>query len=72
MTEDEAKRAAMPEVGKKIRLRWGHGRPELLHVRAHVDGYLVMRSWSYRWKGWRYRIEGPWWWEINAERAEVE
>ncbi len=32
-------------------------------LRAVVDGdQLVVRVWSPR-KGWRYRVEGRWWWE---------
>jgi hypothetical protein len=57
-----------PLIGQKLRELpvggWGCGKKGLLlTVRAVVDGRLVVRYWSKRWKCWRYRI---------VERFETE
>lgn len=48
------------EVGRAYRLNLGEGNinNHTMHVRAIVDGdQVVVRAWSRRHQGWRYRIE---------------
>jgi len=65
-----------PPVGAKLWTRWPE--PNInnaaYHVRAHVDGMVVLRTWWRRRRRWHYVVEDRSWWDIvfMGSNGEIE
>ena len=60
-----------PPVGSKMWTTFGHELDKLYHVRAHVDGRLVLR-WYSKSRGWQYVIEGLSWYMSFHRHLEID
>ena len=64
-----------PKVGDVVRIVAGppgHPNNHVFHVRGMVDGRFVLAEWGRRRRAWLYRIESPWWWQLECELHEMQ
>lgn len=64
----------VPEPGWAYQIHYGDGHPsnETLHVRAIVDGQIVVVArWS-PWKGWRYFCEYLYTWKLRESGGNIK
>jgi len=63
-----------PPVGAKVRIDYGQDNPNncLYHVRAHVDGKLVVRRWFKRKQRWNYEVLGAVWWHVYSRSGHIK